>query len=284
LAGNALSVPAPSPAIRCRGAGAPGLPASAGQEDRAQPSRLAERRPLRALAVSGGQGPALVHSRRRVRRSGQPGLLPGGRCAGRAGAGRPLRCRRGPVRSARSVVRPRGAPGGVRTGRGGRGRRSGTGLQAAGPRGAVRARRSWSGRSPHGGPRRPGREAGAAGAWRAARPRPRLRGPQQRSASAHQAPGEPRPRGRPLRGPGFVPSLAGRADGPGSRVSPGELLGGARVRVLRRCAAYRVAPDEEERRPGATGPAETRPGRTGRRRRPGRRLRRHGSPSAPAGR
>jgi hypothetical protein len=79
--------------------------------------------------------------------------LPEGRCAGRAASGRPLRCRRG---------RPVGVFRGPFPRRVGRGPavgavavagpvRSETGLPAAGPRGAARARRSWSGRSSRGG-------------------------------------------------------------------------------------------------------------------------------------
>jgi hypothetical protein len=289
LAGNALSVPGPSPAIGCRGASASGLPTSAGHGDRAQPSRLAghagPRAPWRCQA--GSAVPGLVHSRRRVRHSGQPGLLSGGRCAGRAGAGRPLR--RGAVRPARSVVRPRGAPGGVRTGRGGRGHRSGPERHGPGPGSRQPVRAGWSARGDpgpagllaavRGGPAvRPERRApgelpvyGCADGSSAQRPRVR------RQANRDHA-GAPLPSG--LRA--VLGRTSRRAGKPGCR--RGELPGGARARVLRRCAAYRAAPDEEKRRPGATGPAGTRPGLTGRPRRPGRRLRRPGSPSAPAGR
>jgi hypothetical protein len=166
------------------------------------------RRPLRALAVSGGQ-------RRAVPRSfsvpcpapsGQPSQFADGRCAGRAVAGRPLRCRRGTVRPAWSVVRPLAArragsgrlPAGAVAGPGSRRRagqsgravaaRSGTGLPADGPRGTVRARRSWSGRAPRGGPRRPGREAGA-GATGPAGSRPGLTAP--RRLDGGDPPGRP---------------------------------------------------------------------------------------------
>lgn len=141
----------------------------------ARPGGVMRAAPCRASfipgAVSGAPG---------NRASSPTGAAPGGpQLAVRSSA-------TGAVRSARSVVRPLGASSGVPASRGGRGRRSGrsgrravqsgravaarsgTGLPAAGPRGTVRARRSWSGRAPRGGLRRPGREAGAAGAWRSA--------------------------------------------------------------------------------------------------------------------
>ena len=137
--------------------------------------------------------------------SSEPGLLPDGalrRAARRPG--RPLR-RWGTVRSARPVVRPRGASGGSdRPGRARSSVRSGlqtpVGLVWAVRSGAVRDR-APCGRSARGGPgsagllaavyggpvMRPGQRAPGELPARVHGPR----GPQQRSASAHQAPGEP---------------------------------------------------------------------------------------------
>jgi hypothetical protein len=205
-----------------RGAGASGLPTAAGHGTeqshptggRADPCALWQ-------CQAGSAVQSLVHSRRRVRRSGQPGLLPDERCAERAVADRPLRCRRGPSDRRGSWSVPRDASGGVRPSRGGRGRRSGPGRARSGtgfPAQPVRA-----GRSARSDPGPTGLRAAVCsgpvvgpedGTWRAARPRSRLRGPQQRSASAHQAPGEPRKRGCSLPS-GLVPCLAGRADGLG---------------------------------------------------------------------
>jgi hypothetical protein len=179
---NAFSVPVPSPGhrvprrerIRAPDFGRPRGPGRAtrlaGHADPCTPWRY----------QAGSAVPSLLHSRRRVRRSGQPGLSPDGRCAGRAVAGRPLRCRRGP--SSRRL--PWSVPAVRRAGsghRGGRGRRSGPRSPGPDSRRPVRA-----GRPARGDPgpaglrrrsvRRPGRKTGAADARRAARPRPRLRG------------------------------------------------------------------------------------------------------------
>jgi hypothetical protein len=212
-------------------AGASGAAARAHQGSRlrqatgtgqSHPTRGA-RRPLHALAVSGGQ--------RRAEPRSFPAPRPALRAAGplarralrRAGGGRPAApVPPGTVQSASSVVRSRGASGGVRPS--GRARspvraaQSGTGFPAAGPRGAARARRSWSGRSPRGGlcggpvvgPERqtpgelPARAHGCAG--RSSAQRPSIR----RQANRYRV-GAPLPSG-------LVPSLDGRAYGPGSRV------------------------------------------------------------------
>jgi hypothetical protein len=158
---NAFSVPVPSP-------GQSGAAARAHQGSRLRQATgtgqshppSGARRPLRALALSGGQRRAEPRSFPAPR----PALRAAGPLARRAlrlaGGGQPAApVPPGTVQSASSVVRgpfPRCVGRGPAIGAGPaagpvRAAQSGTGLPAAGPRGAARARRSWSGRSPRGG-------------------------------------------------------------------------------------------------------------------------------------
>jgi hypothetical protein len=211
--------------IGCRGASASGLPTSAGHGDRAEPpdSRgtptparpggIRRAAPCRASFIPGAASGAPGS-----RASRPTGAAPGGRWpAGRSGAAgdRPVGVFRGPF--PRCVGRGPAIGAGAAAGPV-RAAQSGTGLPAADPRGAAGARRSWSGRSPRGGlcggpvvgPERqtpgelPARAHGCAG--RSSAQRPSIR----RQANRYRV-GAPLPSG-------LVPSLDGRAYGPGSRV------------------------------------------------------------------